>query len=81
MIKCLLLRKGDIVHLYQCDILYFVGIDKLGNSINTATGLGLSSLGNSDPNSDPTILSLQWEEWLRRYERFLVAMDIKDDTR
>ncbi len=46
-----------------------------------ATGLDLSSLGKFDPYSDPTTLSLRWKEWLRRYERFLVAMDIKDDTR
>ena len=46
-----------------------------------ATALDLSSLGNFDPYSDPTTLSLRWKEWLRRYERFLVAMDIKDDTR
>ena len=45
-----------------------------------ATALDLSSLGNFDPYSDPTTLSLRWKEWLRRYERFLVAMDIKDDT-
>ena len=46
-----------------------------------ATALDLSSLGNFDPYSDPTTLSLRWKEWLRRYERFLVAMDVKDDTR
>ena len=46
-----------------------------------ATALDLSSLGNFDPYLDPTTLSLRWKEWLRRYERFLVAMDIKDDTR
>ena len=46
-----------------------------------ATALDLSGLGNFDPYSDPTTLSLRWKEWLRRYERFLVAMDIKDDTR
>ncbi|CAB4044482.1 Hypothetical predicted protein, partial [Paramuricea clavata] len=46
-----------------------------------ATALDLSGLGNFDPHSDPTTLSVRWKEWLRRYERFLVAMDIKDDTR
>jgi hypothetical protein len=46
-----------------------------------ATALDLSGLRNFDPYSDPTTLSLRWKEWLRRYERFLVAMDIKDDTR
>ena len=46
-----------------------------------ATALDLSGLGNFYPYSDPTTLSLRWKEWLRRYERFLVAMDIKDDTR
>ena len=49
--------------------------------MNIATALELSSLGNFDPYSDPTTLSLRWKELLRRYERFLVAMDIKDDTR
>ena len=46
-----------------------------------ATGLDLSSLGNFEPYSDPTTLSVRWKKWLRRCERFLVAMDIKDDTR
>ena len=46
-----------------------------------ATALDLSGLGNFDPYSDPTTLSLRWKEWLRRYERFLVAMGIKYDTR
>ena len=45
-----------------------------------ATALDLSGLGNFDSYSDPTT-SLRWKEWLRRYERFLFAMDIKDDTR
>ena len=46
-----------------------------------ATALDLSGLGNFDPYSNPTTLSLRWKEWLRRYERFLVVMDIKYDTR
>ena len=46
-----------------------------------ATALDLSGLGNFDLYSDPTTLSLRWKEWLRRYKRFLVAMDMKDDTR
>jgi hypothetical protein len=33
-----------------------------------------------NPYSDPTTLSLRWKEWLRQYERILVATDIKDDT-
>ena len=37
-----------------------------------ATTLDLSGLGNFDPYSDPSTLSLRWKEWLRRYERFLV---------
>lgn len=46
-----------------------------------ATVLDLSSLGNFDPYSDPTTLSSRWKEWFRRFERFLIAMDIKDPTR
>jgi hypothetical protein len=48
--------------------------------IQLATALDLSDLGNFDLYSDPTTLSLRWKEWLRQYEQFLVAMDIKDDT-
>ena len=46
-----------------------------------AAALDLSGLGTFDPYSDPTTLSLRWKERLRRYERFLVAIDVKDDTR
>ena len=46
-----------------------------------ATALDLLGLGNFDPHSDPTSLFSRWKEWRRRFERFLVAMDIKDDTR
>ena len=46
-----------------------------------AMALDLSSLEKFDPYSDPTTLSVRWKEWLRRFERFLVAMDIKDETR
>ncbi|CAB4026618.1 Hypothetical predicted protein [Paramuricea clavata] len=34
-----------------------------------ATALDLSDLGNFDPYSDPTTLSLRWKEWLRRPRR------------
>ncbi|CAB4035242.1 RNA-directed DNA polymerase from mobile element jockey [Paramuricea clavata] len=37
-------------------------------------------LGNFDPYSNTTTLSLRWKEWLRWHERFLVAMDIKDHS-
>ena len=43
--------------------------------------LDLSSLEKFDPYSDATTLPVRWKEWLRRFERFLVAMDIKDETR
>ena len=46
-----------------------------------AMALDLSSLEKFDPYSDPTTLSVRWKEWLQRFERFLVAMDIKDETR
>lgn len=46
-----------------------------------ATALDLSGLGSFDPHSDPTSLAVRWKEWIRRFERFLVAMNIKDETR
>ena len=43
--------------------------------------LDLSSLEKFNLYSDPTTLSVCWKEWLQRFERFLVAIDIKDETR
>ena len=46
-----------------------------------ATGLDLSGLGQFDPYSDPTSISIRWKEWSKRFERFVVAMNLKDETR
>ena len=44
-----------------------------------ATGLDLSELGQFDPYSDPTSVSVRWKDWSRRFERFVIAMNIKDE--
>ena len=46
-----------------------------------ATGLDLSGIQQFSPYEDPTTLSNRWTVWLKRFERFVVAMDIKDTTR
>ena len=46
-----------------------------------ATGLDLSGIQQFNPYEDPTTLSNRWNVWLKRFERFVVAMDIKDATR
>ena len=46
-----------------------------------ATGLDLSGIQQFKPNEDPASLSNRWTAWLKRFERFVVAMDIKDTTR
>ena len=46
-----------------------------------ATGLDLSGIQQFSPYEDPTTLSNCWTVWLKRFERFVVAMDIKDTTR
>ncbi len=46
-----------------------------------ATGLDLSGIQQLKPHEDPTSLSNRWTAWLKRFERFVVAMDIKDTTR
>ena len=33
-----------------------------------------------DPISDPTSISQRWKKWKRRFETYLVALNIKDDT-
>ena len=46
-----------------------------------ATGLDLSGIQQFNPYEDPTMLSNRQTVWLKRFERFVVAMDIKDTTR
>ena len=46
-----------------------------------ATGLDLSGIQQFSPYEDPTTLSNRWTVWLKRFERFVVAMDTKDTTR
>ena len=46
-----------------------------------ATGLDFSGIARFDPHSDPTSLSTRWNDWIKRFTRFIVAMDIKDTTR
>ena len=33
-----------------------------------------------DPISDPTSLSQRWKTWKRRFETYLVAVNVKDNT-
>ena len=46
-----------------------------------ATGLNLSGIQQFSPYEDPTTLSNRWTVRLKRFERFVVAMDTKDTTR
>ena len=41
-----------------------------------ATGLDFSGIARFDPHSDPTSLSTRWNDWIKRFTRFIVAMDI-----
>lgn len=45
-----------------------------------ARRLDLTPLVPFDPLSDPTSLSQRWKTWKRRFETYLVALDIKEDT-
>jgi hypothetical protein len=44
-------------------------------------GIYLSCISQFNPNTDPASVSQQWKDWLKRFQRFIVAMDIKDGTR
>ena len=46
-----------------------------------ATGLDFSGITRFDPHSDPKSLSTRWNDWIKWFNRFIVAMDIKDTTR
>lgn len=40
-----------------------------------------SGLSHFDPYSDPMAESVRWKDWSRRFERFVVAMNKKGNTR
>jgi len=44
-----------------------------------ATRLDVNPLPPFDPVGDPTSLSQRWKSWKRRFETYLVALDVKDD--
>ena len=45
-----------------------------------ATGLDFSGISRFDPHADASSLSQRWNVWIKRFQRFIVAMDIKDPT-
>ena len=47
----------------------------------STTGLDFSGIQQFNPLDDPTSLSKRWAEWIKRFKRFMVGMDIKDPTR
>ncbi|CAB4045688.1 Hypothetical predicted protein, partial [Paramuricea clavata] len=48
--------------------------------VATAGKVDVSPLAPFDPVSDPTSISQRWKSWKRRFETYLVALNIKDDT-
>jgi hypothetical protein len=46
----------------------------------TAGKVDVTPLAPFDPVSDPTSISQRWKTWKRRFETYLVALNIKDDT-
>ena len=46
-----------------------------------ATGLDFSGIPKFNPNEDPTSVGQRWKDWLKRFQRFIVAMDTEDPTR
>ena len=46
-----------------------------------ATGLDFSGISRFDPHADASSLRQRWNVWIKRFQRFIVAMDIKDPTR
>lgn len=45
------------------------------------TGIDFSGISHFDPHSDVTSTSQRWKEWIKRFRRFIVAVDIKEPTR
>lgn len=48
--------------------------------MTTAGRIDITPLLQFDPISDPTSISQRWKTWKRRFETYLVALNIKDDT-
>ena len=46
-----------------------------------ATGLDFSGISRFDPHADASSLSQRCNVWIKRFQRFIVAMVIKDPTR
>lgn len=46
-----------------------------------ATALDLSGIQPFNPLEDPTSLASKWDAWIKRFNRFVVGMDVKDPTR
>ena len=46
----------------------------------TAGKINVTPLLPFDPISDPTSLSQRWKTWKRRFETYLVAVNVKDNT-
>ena len=49
--------------------------------MNMAARIELHPLLPFDPISDPTSIGQRWKVWKRRFETYLVAIDVKDDKR
>ncbi len=46
----------------------------------TAGKIEVTPLAPFDPISDPTSISQRWKTWKRRFETYLIALNIKEDT-
>ncbi len=46
----------------------------------TAGKIEVTPLAPFDPISDPTSISQRWKTWERRFETYLIALNIKEDT-
>ena len=46
----------------------------------TVSKINVTPLLPFDPISDPTSLSQRWKTWKRRFETYLVAVNVKDNT-
>ena len=55
--------------------------DSVLSSMNMAARIELHPLLPFDPISDPTSIGQRWKVWKRRFETYLVAIDVKDDKR
>lgn len=46
-----------------------------------ATGIDFFGISRFDPHSDVTSISQKCKDWIKRFRRFIVAVDIKGPTR